>query len=200
MPNYRGGDSAISGSAAQAIRNISTGNTEGQRKREFQRRAALSAAQAILMGAGGAAEMYANSLEEKEYKRKLMKDAIARGSQKVGRRADNTWGGQASGGPDQGMYANPSEVGQFMDRVSTEALAKKGLSEIAKNEAAQAAPVTWGDGRKEFNPKGFETIDQNAQVLAGDIVTAKDLMKQGEDGDRLRNAAGRGIGGSLRVR
>lgn len=188
MADYRGGDNAgFSPHAAEAIKNINSGNTPGIRNRELVRRAAIAASQAFLMGAAGTTSGLHAKHEDNLRKQDALNDAKLRAS-RMPNEADTYKGVPRAASEPMGMrriddrgtgsdQAYPmSQVPEFSADDIKE-IGKRGLATDEANKAAAGAPVTWG-GQQHFTPSGLSDMTQNSAIQGQDINTAQDIMSQ----------------------
>ena len=181
--------SGMSQSAAEAIANIRAGNTEYQRKREFNRKLGMAGVQAALAGARGViGNLASRNLEEEQAAaaKKKAVDLAIKNAKTPPNHPDDTPRDEYGLPIDRPSYASAMD-GAVMNgtpdrkllldgpssKMSVQDMARAGQAQTDANDAAADAPIA---GR--WTDEGFSKADMNASVNASDIDRAKAMMKQ----------------------
>ncbi len=183
MADYRGGDNAgLSPHAAEAVKNINSGNTPGARHRELVQRAALAASQAFLMGGAGVVKRAQSQHDENLKKQDSLNDEKLRAFRT--QQEQNTYAGVPMAGSkesagmrrvdDQGSGPDAYPMAR-VPNMSVEDMGRYGVAQDDVNKAAASAPVTWG-GKDYHTPSGLDDMSQNSAIQGQDIYRARNIM------------------------
>lgn len=207
MADYRkDANASVGGHTAEAIRNINSENTQGQKRRAAMRRVGFTLAEAGLTGvAGGLSKAYADA-EDSRHNADARNKYLSAAVENARRGADkykNTYSGVPRAGveppgmrrvdnrdglPDQGDHigdgpsaAYPMSTVPEFGPDDIKAIGKSGLAQDDVNRAAAGAPVTWG-GQQHFTPAGLDDMTVNAGIQGQDINTAQNIINSQKRG------------------